>query len=178
MHAVLGHTMPLFAKKLEGIDATKYKDIIDEIKGISRTKDPKTGQEVGSYVKTYNKIYRNPELREMFSKEFGLNEFARPQVGQAFSQINNEFERKQAAELWNFHWAGVVMRDGDHYMTMENLSIEDESLSNDKWYFRMYKDEGQQSFHHLNSLDSHVGDHPMTVLFRPDNDYVPGTAQK
>lgn len=68
-------------------------------------------------------------------------------------------------DLWNFHWAGVIMKDGSDYVTLENLSVENINLVNRNWYFRMYG-VGAQSFHTEAGRDPHSGDTPITSGFR------------
>lgn len=91
-----------------------------------------------------------------------------PTVKEAFTD-ERALAEERPDEMWNFHWAGVVMRDGSDYVTLENLSTEFASDINTDWYFRMYgkqTDRPEQSFHEEAGSDSHVGDYPLTIPFR------------
>lgn len=62
------------------------------------------------------------------------------------------------------------MKDGNDYITLENLSVEDEDVINPDWYFQMYGT-GKQSFHAeqkdpSNAGSEHVGETPVTLGFR------------
>lgn len=142
----------------------------------------------------YRKIIANRQLAHMFGAIFKVNEFIEPKIGQALAQFNDEAQKKaediagikredeierrrlageapavdtlprEGRDLWNFHWAGVIMKDGGDYVTLENLSVELTSVKNELWYFAMYGP-GEQSFHTQASKDSHVGNYPLTLLF-------------
>ena len=126
---------------------------------------------------------------------FGVNQYAEPEIGDALVQFNDEAEKKseeiktakredevvrreeageqpspatlppEGRDIWNFHWAGVIMKDGLDYVTLENLSVEFTSVKNDLWYFAMYGPL-EQSFHSEAARDTHVGNWPTTVKFR------------
>lgn len=136
----------------------------------------------------YRKILQDKTLRHLFGHMFGINEYADPQIGDALVQFNDEAQKKAeesktekiemakeegrstagmqpGRDLWNFHWAGVIMRDGPDYVTLENLSVENMNVKNEAWYFAMYGPL-QQSFHSEASKDPHVGDYPLTLPMR------------
>jgi hypothetical protein len=73
-----------------------------------------------------------PADREAFDEEHGLNRFAAPSVGEAFST--------HEADGFNFHWGGVVFRPGGDFVTLENFykagCTYDTQDTN--WYFQMY----------------------------------------
>ena len=215
------HAMPLFAQTLLGQPggAVTHAALIERIGLIPAD---------ASGIKRFANLYKDaivpaPELLTLFSRTFGINEFAPARVGDAFVQVNDEVEkqdrdkfldqhqleheaarleltaaktaneqrdkggkgagkrRRQALarlgaaergvsaippELWNFHWAGVVMTDGPDHVTLENLSVELTSVKNDLWYFKMYGP-GEQSFHaETKRTDTHVGANAITLPFR------------
>jgi hypothetical protein len=70
--------------------------------------------------------------RDAFDQEHGLNRYAAPSVGEAFSVEN--------AEGFNFHWGGVVFTaGGGDRVTLENFAkgagYDGQDLA---WYFEMY----------------------------------------
>ncbi len=170
-YAFFVRTMPAFARILEAEGDEIHTDLIEQLDGISWSE--LDGEKVAQCWTLYARIMDNDVTSQLFSKSFGVNEFAAPEVGDALTQVNNETERKNAPEgvdLWNFHWAGVIMKDGADYVTLENLSVENEDVLNPSWYFRMYG-AGKQSFHTQQSDPSnagseHVGKSPLTLGFR------------
>jgi hypothetical protein len=168
MYAFFNMALPIFAAFLRRYNANKYDAMIREIEAIGLTtlgKFDKTAY--GKSSKAYRAILADVNAASLFAAKFGVNESLVPQVGHAISQINDEFERAQVLnrDLWNFHWAGVIMVEDDDYITLENLSVENENVINAKWYFQMYG-RGQQSFHTQNKTDPHVGTLPLTLGFR------------
>jgi hypothetical protein len=173
VYAFFARAFPEFATLLKGRPETKEKYAtliadLEELKGKELG-----GETVSQSWTVYSKILEDTVTAELFAKTFGVNEFAKPKVGDALTQVNNETERKNApadVDLWNFHWAGVIMTDGDDYITLENLSVENEDVINPDWYFQMYGT-GKQSFHAeqkdpANAGSEHVGKTPLTLGFR------------
>jgi hypothetical protein len=169
MHAVFRTAMPKFAPELERLAAL---DEPANAKLTASAKDIRTEMGKGdsaNYRAIYRQIMDTPALATAFSKRFELNEFAKPKVGHAFAQINDEFEKAWSdVDLWNFHFAGVIMSDGDAYVTLENLSVENSNATNGGWYFRL--NDKSRDFHRENRTDEHVGKYPTTMLFQPLRD--------
>ncbi|MRG95451.1 hypothetical protein [Polyangium spumosum] len=176
MYAFFLHAMPLFAPILGRLAEearhearrARYlalKDRIERLQGVKLDKEV-----MSAYAAVYRAIYDQPVLSSVFAQTFGVNQYAIPAIGEALTQVNDEGEKIAAdkggvTDLWNFHWAGVILRDGADYVTLENLSTEFLSDKNAKWYFAMYG-AGGQSFHTEASRDSHVGAHPLTLRIR------------
>ncbi|MDI1431167.1 hypothetical protein [Polyangium sorediatum] len=176
MYATLLYAVPEFAAILEDLAKNEsnerkrarylgLKESIDQLHG--RTLDKEV---MSKYAAIYRAIYDHWYLSRLFAETFAVNQYASPYVGEALTQVNDEGEKIAAdrggeVDLWNFHWAGVILRDGTDYVTLENLSTEFLSHKNDKWYFAMYG-AGGQSFHAQASRDSHVGAHPITMRIR------------
>jgi hypothetical protein len=73
-------------------------------------------------------------------------------------------------QVWNFHWAGVIMATDDHFVTLENLSVGAEEYPNRRWYFRLHRllSDGDathesQTFHNENMLSGGFGDLGLTL---------------
>ncbi len=72
------------------------------------------------------------EGRRVFDAYAGINTAANPEVGGAYT-MNTEYnmpgsdvvrEADGSARMrWNFHWGGVIMKDGDNNITLENYAI-------------------------------------------------------
>jgi len=124
----------------------------------------------------YRDMHDDAALLDRFARRFKINRYVEVLVGDGITQVNNETERAEAptgVDLWNFHWGGVIMVDGDSYVTFENLSRENEDLRNDSWYFRMYTTGTSDSFHDQNKRSEHVGRYPLTLGYRSTGDQLP-----
>jgi hypothetical protein len=89
--------------------------------------------------------------------------------------------------VWNFHWAGVVLVDGQDYVTLENLSVEAPEYPKESWYFAMYRridtlDEysveatRRQSFHEQSLATGSFGNRAITLSYRFFEDAPPPVA--
>jgi hypothetical protein len=141
----------------------------------------------------YKKILAHAPAKALFSTTFGINEALAPAIGTAITQVNDVAEKDAShEEKWNFHWAGVIMRDGADYVTLENCAVElddatveelrhnsdafrenrtvisgmytKQDLINERWYFKMHGT-GAQSFHSENLLDPHATPSAITLPF-------------
>jgi hypothetical protein len=73
------------------------------------------------------------EIWESQSASLGVNHYARPDVGEAYAIISSR-ERENTETTWSFHFAAVILRDGDFTMTLENYNREGISGGNAMWY--------------------------------------------
>jgi hypothetical protein len=172
MHGFFAAAMPklharLEKKQKEGAELTKVeKEALQLIS--AQMSNPSDAPR--NFRSVYAKLCGDKAIAKEFAQEFGVNEAIVPKVGTAFAQINDEGEKaaakKEGKDLWNFHFAGVVLVNPDgSYMTLENLSVEDSNAVNDDWYFAVYDPKNGKSFHEVNAKDSHVGKSPITLLF-------------
>ncbi len=64
--------------------------------------------------------------RRAFDAQTGMNTGANPEIGGAYTMAT-EYDMpgfaEQGARTWNFHWAGVVMKDGENNVTLENYAV-------------------------------------------------------
>ncbi len=174
--AFFAHALPRFADELDkGVTKDEHADLIKRIRTAGAFDKPDK-QLLDNGWRLYREIMAHGILGPMFSSQFGINEHLEPEVGQGITQINDAIERsnepenakkekREERDLWNFHWAGVVMKDGADYVTLENLSVEDHNVINGSWYFQMYGP-ADQSFHSENKKDQHVGDNPLTLGYK------------
>lgn len=109
--------------------------------------------------------------RDNFDRAVGLNKYATPEVGEAYSIVSNKDEHIDQ-KVWNFHWGGVVMKSGGDTVTMENFA----RSGTDGWDFQMYgpASKAGQTFHEQQSsrtkadgVTPEYGDHPTTLHVRP-----------
>ncbi len=107
-----------------------------------------------------------PEALDDFHKETATNEYANPEIGDAYSTVT-EFGMpgfKESGNDWAFHWGGVVMKGGSDNVTLENLSVSDETVKNSNWFFSMYGTvDKKQSFHARQTGTGHHGNIATTI---------------
>ena len=129
----------------------------------------------------YQSIQSHPVAGPLFNTTYKVNDHARVAVGQALVQVNDENERTASVEgklidpqtgknkdLWNFHWAGVILADGADYVTLQAVADQMASHLTVNWWFKMYG-AGAQSFHAEEKHDEHVGERPLTLTVATEN---------
>jgi hypothetical protein len=103
-----------------------------------------------------------PEDQQAVDQQLGINAYANPDVGEGFTMAT-EYQMPGAAEVpgakrWNFHWAGVVAKDGADIISLENYAVTADYAQSvgvrqydfvDRgWVFEMYGTQRfDQSFH-------------------------------
>ncbi|MBZ4400718.1 MULTISPECIES: hypothetical protein [unclassified Myxococcus] len=81
------------------------------------------------------------------SRRIGVNAHARPEVGESYAIVGTrERTAEDPQQLWSFHFAAVIARDGEDSLTLENFNREDDAEGTSRWYFDMQGPEAQ-SFH-------------------------------
>lgn len=129
----------------------------------------------------YQLIQSHPVAGPLFNTTYKVNDQARVAVGQALVQVNDENERQASVagelidpqtgknkDLWNFHWAGVILTDGSDYVTLQAVADQMASDLTVNWWFKMYG-AGAQSFHAEEKQDEHVGERPLTLTVATEN---------
>jgi hypothetical protein len=99
-----------------------------------------------------------------------------PDIGEGLAVINQPYERAEMQnaiengesnpdnEFWNYHFAGVVMKDDDDYVTLENYSVGNDTVDNQEWIFQMYGT-GDQSFHAAMKSKKGIGKSALSLSF-------------
>lgn len=153
---------------LEPSDAESLRELKRRVEGVHGAYTYK------SAMTLYADIQKHKIAGSLFNQSYSINEHAKIAVGQALVQVNEEDEyqksnsgnlrddKDQRIDLWNFHWAGVILMDGADYVTLEAVADAAASGLTANWMFRMYG-AGAQSFHSENEKDEHVGSAPMTL---------------
>ena len=109
--------------------------------------------------------------KDGFDRSVGLNQYATPDVGEAYSIVANKDEVIDQG-VWNFHWGGVVMKSGGDTVTLENFAGSGATA----WDFQMYGPAAKpgQTFHEqqasrtkADGVTPEYGDHPTTLHVRP-----------
>ena len=101
------------------------------------------------------------------AKELGIDEHAKPAVGEAFAIFP---ANKPAGSGYKFHFATVIMAPGSDRITLENAGTERDQR-NDKWDIETYGTEGKgESFQEswARTFRSHGGEggYPHTLVIR------------
>ncbi|HEX5724352.1 MAG TPA: LysM peptidoglycan-binding domain-containing protein [Longimicrobiaceae bacterium] len=86
--------------------------------------------------------------KEAFDQSHGINEYAAPEVGEAFTARRDD---SLTLAGFNFHWAGVIMVAGHDRVTFENFAKPGTTYAtkDEKWYFETYgpASKAGQTFH-------------------------------
>lgn len=190
VHTLYGAALPGFAKSLKddtSSKAVKVRAAIERAQTAqsdSKNKVPLVGRKSYKAILAGidDKDSHDYKIYDDFCREFGINHHAMPDVGDAFTIVNDdvEFKKRKAAiaaakeaktppppDVWNFHWAGVVaVNDDGSYMTLENTSTEHMEDVNDDWYYAVYDPAKGQDFHSVHKNDPAILSRAITVLVR------------
>ena len=123
--------------------------------------------------------------QDKFDKEAGINHYANPEIGQTYTMATEGdmkgFEKVQKDFTWNYHWAGVVMKDGSDNISLENYAVtRDYAKSkgldstgmfiNREWNFDMYGTEDKDQTFHQAHLDTGThGTKATSIAAKADN---------
>jgi hypothetical protein len=120
---------------------------------------------------------------DKFDQEAGINFHANPEIGESYSMATEGdmpgFASHPGESTWNYHWAGVVMKDGADNITLENyavtakyaasMKVRQVDFINRQWMFGMYGTvDPDQTFQraHLDTLTH--GTHATSIAVRTD----------
>ena len=118
----------------------------------------------------YNKVIT--ELKQEYAGLYQINQYAQPQEKQAFAIFTTAppilANPENKGKYWNFHFAAVVARDGQDYLTMENSTQYGTKEMNElqllnNWSFQMYG-QAEQSFHEERKTSVYQG---ITLTLKP-----------
>lgn len=124
------------------------------------------------------------EQRGELIKKLHINQYASPDIGEAFSIMSYVTNENPLGGKWGYHFAGVVAKSsiGSDFITLENYnrSIEKEEIGGRKlkydetnnkltaWYFQIYGTKKDQSFHEKQeATNSYIN--PITVSVSKSN---------
>ena len=152
-------------------------NLLDE-RRISRMKSRGYISALANYLlRIYNQL--SPRTRENLDRRTGINRWANPVVGQAYTISSGGSPMRDIngnpIRTWNFHWAGVVMKsdNGRDNVTLENYSVSDYDEANTNWIFQMYglaqsaaEDSSKQgqTFHEEHRDTGQHGETPTTLV--------------
>jgi hypothetical protein len=121
------------------------------------------------------------------TKSRGANQYARPEVGDAFAIVTigygdpvpDERDSVRVRDIrtnqnrllnWNYHFGGVVARSGGDRVTLENYARGDNRKNNadPRWYFQMFGEKQGQSFHEFYAAKPDYSN-PVTIVHKNPN---------
>jgi hypothetical protein len=120
---------------------------------------------------------------DKFDKEARINFYANPEIGESYSMATEgdmpDFTSYPGETTWNYHWAGVVMKDGTDNITLENYAVTDKHAKSkgvaqydfiDRgWIFAMYGTTvAAQSFHKQHLASKTHGSRATSIVVRTD----------
>ncbi len=86
-----------------------------------------------------------PEGQLAFDMAAGINAYANPEIGEAYAMATAYdmpgFKTEKGKNAWNFHWGGVIMKDGADNITLENYAVIAKGIDrfiNRDWNFAVY----------------------------------------
>jgi hypothetical protein len=138
---IMDHLAPLFEvitiKATEDKDEAEVDDWVNVIQAA-----------IGDLQRSKSGAYRDmdPEERSTRSAGLGVNEHARPEVGESYGVLGTRDRTPQDQGKWSFHFAAVIARDDGDSVTLENYNRMKGSEGDDEWYFDMQGPRAQ-SFH-------------------------------
>jgi hypothetical protein len=123
-----------------------------------------------------------PEGRDAFDKAAGINHYANPNIGESYTmatEANMPGFMETSKKTWNFHWAGVVLKDGGDNVTLENFAVTSQyakskgvpqgSFIDRDWNFDMYGTVDKSQTFHKEHLDSNThGNQATSMAVRTD----------
>ncbi len=115
----------------------------------------------------YEKL--DPEAKDDFDKQAGINMYADPEIGEAFhisSGGKDHPDKPAGVGTWNFHWAGAALKSGSDTVTLENYSVSNYEAVNKDWVFQMYGvgKEGQSFHEEHKDVHKQHGDAPTSMV--------------
>ena len=110
-----------------------------------------------------------PEERAAFERQWGINQHAVPEIGEAVSigghQDSPSYAYPPEGEpFYHWHFAACVLKSGHDYITLENYAGNDPK----QWYFSMFGPaQHGQSFYQQESPSGAFGSETMGLVVRP-----------
>lgn len=127
----------------------------------------------------YGKLTKEGQLA--FDKKTAINDFANPEIGEAYAMATGYdipgFKKHKGKSAWNFHWGGVIMKDGGDNVTLENYAVirsDVESVVNRNWNYAIYgtvKKDGSgrdTTFHHDHLASKTHGTKATSIAVKTD----------
>jgi hypothetical protein len=150
-------------------DITAKNDILAQIVRAEKKLSPDAPVTKSDAHEVYNGL--SEEQRSMYAKHFAINQFARPGVGEAVEALragkSTAEEDADSARGFPMHFAPVVGRSGEDYVTLENYAKSadqrdegDTVEASHAWYYRMYGSEKpgeDQSYYGEHAAEASIG---------------------
>jgi hypothetical protein len=115
--------------------------------------------------------------RDAFDTAAKINHYANPNIGESYTMATEADMpgfKKTGKKTWNFHWAGVVMKDGGDNITLENFAVTGDYAASKgvaqgafvdrDWNFDMYGTVNKSQTFHKEHLDSNTHGNTATSM--------------
>jgi hypothetical protein len=148
------------------VNGRKMKDVLAERDEKMKKYEPL----VKAVMKPYDTLA--PTAQEAFDQKIGINRYANPSVGEAYTLSSGGPNKKEKGgadvKTWNFHWAGVIFKSTT---ASDNVTLENYAGSAAKdWVFQIYgvptvEDQRKTQTFHEQHRDTHRqhGEKPTTM---------------
>jgi len=150
------------------------------VKGVHYTESSGTKTPVAiADAKQAKTLYTQltPDGRDAFDKAAGINHYANPNIGESYTMATEADMpgfKETSSKTWNFHWAGVVLKDGSDNVTLENFAVTGTyaaskgvpqgSFIDRDWNFDMYGTVDKSQTFHKEHLDSNTHGNTATSM--------------
>lgn len=135
------------------VDRLESEGLLDnEPSEETRKRMRQIAEDVHKLKRSRNRRYEEEPDRER-DVRLGINDAAEPRVGEAFGIYGTRHRKDQEKaadperQTWSYHFAGVVARDGEDAVTLENYNRRADPDGSAKWYFGMYGPGAGRTFH-------------------------------
>jgi len=112
------------------VGGKKLGDVLKEYFGAKKIQDDLIAEIMGPY------LGMSSANQQAFDEKVGINRFANPEVGEAYTISSGGAPKANGKSMWNFHWGGVIFKSttGSDNITMENYAGNAQS----EWRLQMY----------------------------------------
>lgn len=164
------------AEIVNQMSGNRYKEQFDAYKKVAKGNGKRAEDEEAAlddfFTEAYSKMKEeSSEQNQDLDELAGINTFADPQIGEAYT-ISSGGKPTSKKDVWNYHWAAVIMKTGSDNVSLENYATG--MMDNNKdWSFQMYggaQAEGSGQTFHEQHRDDHAqhGDTPITIAAARD----------
>lgn len=126
------------------------------------------------YVDAYYAM--SPEGQKAYDEAVLINRSVFPEVGEGYAMITDPSSKdwKKGNNQFQFHWAGVIAKDGPDRVALEAeaSSLDPWTFDENRWNFEMYGPQKGQTFHDKHLATGSHGDRATTVRVRVPSNLV------
>lgn len=148
-----------------------HQPVYNKMKRITYFRGMKNAKQ---YVDAY---YAMPQDgQKAYDEAVSINRFVFPEVGEGYAMITDPSSKdwKGGNSQFQFHWAGVIAKDGPDRVALEAeaSSLDPWKFDENRWNFEMYGPQKGQTFHDKHLATGSHGDRATTVRVRVPSNLV------